>query len=570
VAGADILYGMRLPEKTVGIITFAVVASLLGLVVLQASLLKSAAALKEQAFRQNVSAAMGAVVQKLEVGETAATALGMFIPGNCGPVDSAFCLGDPLQSNSKFAIRIDGLSPERISSSRFLKVLGDTLCYNVTSPQNITIRTFRRDDSLPLTLVDTFRNPGMYRVQLPGNIKVGVIECIVGNDTTLAVNEGASGRLALADVAGRNKILLVERVISSLAQAEWQPIDKRVSQSHLDSLIAASLNEASIELPYAFGVTSGASDSLEITNHRELAGQLLRSDFCTALFPNDIIAPPAELRLYFPEYKSFIRQQVQPLLLLTTLFMLVIVFCFAYTLRTITRQRRFADRTVEFINNMTHEFKTPLSTISLACDALLRPVEDSSGSEMSRYGRMIKDENLRMQTQIDKILQMAVLEDREYDLTLRDVDVHAIIQRAVASSTVLVDKRGGRIFCSLAASRFVILADAVHVTNIIHNLIENACKYSPDQPQVTVTTENCSGGIRISVKDQGIGIPERDRKLVFEKYYRVSSGDVQNVRGFGIGLSYVKLMTEAMGGSVGLDSEIGGGTAVHLIFPVSG
>jgi two-component system phosphate regulon sensor histidine kinase PhoR len=249
--------------------------------------------------------------------------------------------------------------------------------------------------------------------------------------------------------------------------------------------------------------------------------------------------------------------------------MAVIVFCFAYTLRTIHRQRRFADRTVEFINNMTHEFKTPLSTVSLACDALLRP-NGSDGPDISRYGRMIKDENLRMQTQVEKILQMAALEDREFDLTLTDVDAHEIIQRAVSSMTVRAEERGGHITCELNASRHVFIADAVHLANIIHNLLENACKYSPDKPLVTVSTEDCSGGITIAVRDQGIGIPERDRKLVFEKYYRVPSGDVQNVRGFGIGLSYVKLMTEAMGGKVDLESEEGKGTVVHLTFPASG
>jgi two-component system, OmpR family, phosphate regulon sensor histidine kinase PhoR len=342
-----------------------------------------------------------------------------------------------------------------------------------------------------------------------------------------------------------------------------------VKRPHLDSLLGASLKEAQIELPYVYGVVSGNSDSLRITNGRQFGKQLWLSDFRVGLFPSNIFAPPAELLLYFPEYESYIRQQVQPLLFLTIVFLAVIVFCFAFTLRTIHKQRRFADRTVEFINNMTHEFKTPLSTVSLACDALLRPNGGTTVPDIARYGQMIKDENLRMQNQVEKILQMAALEEREYDLTLTDVDAHEIIQRAVTSSAVCAEERGGHITCELNASRHIILADAVHLANIIHNLLENACKYSPDKPFVTVNTEDCSGGIAISVKDQGIGIPEHLRKMVFEKYYRVSSGNVQSVRGFGIGLSYVKLMTEAMGGKVGLVSEEGKGTIVHLIFPTS-
>ena len=561
---------MRLPGRTVSIITLVVVISLLGLVILQVSLLKSAAAQKEQAFRQNVSAALNSVAQKLEVGEATTMALSISCDSDIYETDSALCaeaFADSKDSSVTGRHRLwtgDSLNP------RFVSVTGDTLFYKIASPQRVKIRMLPRDVNLAITLVDTFRNPGTYRIRLPENLRGGAFECKMGNDSTMTPDLSALGHKTVAVAGGMNRVTLVKRVVSSLTESESAPIEDRVKQSHLDSLVGASLKEAQIELPYVYGVVSGNSDSLRITNRRQFAKQLWLSEFRVGLFPSDIFAPPTELLLYFPEYESYIRQQVQPLMLLTIIFMAVIVFCFAFTLRTIHRQRRFADRTVEFINNMTHEFKTPLSTVSLACDALLRPNGDREGPDVSRYGRMIKDENLRMQNQVEKILQMATLEDREYDLTFTDVDAHEIIQKAVASMTVCAEERGGRITCELNATRHVFLADAVHLANIIHNLLENACKYSPDRPFVTVSTEDCSGGIMISVKDQGIGIPERDRKMVFEKYYRVSSGDVQNVRGFGIGLSYVKLMTEAMGGRVGLESDEGKGTMVHLTFPASG
>jgi two-component system, OmpR family, phosphate regulon sensor histidine kinase PhoR len=559
---------MRLPGKTVSIITLVVVISLLGLIVLQASLLKTAAAQKEQAFRQNVSAALNAVSQKLEVGEAAMSALAIYQgPGALGS-DSVLCrevitaINDSTVAGKSNLGSCDSINP------RFISITGDTLLYNIVSPQKVTIKMLPHDSGLAITLVDSFCNPGMYRIRLPEYVKAGAFECKLGSDSMKTLDPSVLGHKT-ASAEGMNRIMLVKRVVSNLTESEWEPIEKRVEQSHLDSLIGASLKDAQIELPYVYGVISGSSDSLRITNNRQLAKQLWLSEFRVGLFPSDIFAPPAELLLYFPQYKSYIRQQIQPLLFLTIVFMAVIVFCFAYTLRTIHRQRRFADRTVEFINNMTHEFKTPLSTVSLACDALLRPNGGTEGPDVSRYGRMIKDENLRMQNQVEKVLQMATLEDREYDLTLTDVDAHEIIRRAVASMTVCAEERGGHITCELNATRHIFLADSVHLANIIHNLLENACKYSPDQPFVIVSTADCSGGIAISVKDRGIGIPERDRKLVFEKYYRVPSGDVQNVRGFGIGLSYVKLMTEAMGGKVGLESEEGKGTVVHLAFPAS-
>jgi signal transduction histidine kinase len=560
---------MRLPGRTVSIITIAVLISLLGLIVLQGTLLKSAAAQKEQAFRQNVSAALSAVAQKLEVGEAATSALGVYHGLAAFGSDPVLCKEFIANINDSLNFGRYHLRAGDSLESPLISVTGDTLSYNIISPQRVTIRMLPRDSGLAITLVDTFRNTGTYRVRLPENVKVGAFECKLGSDSTMTSDLSVISHRTAASADGLNKVMLVTQVVSNLTDVEREPIEKRIRQSHLDSLIGASLKESQIELPYVFGVVSGNSDSLRITNGRQFSDQLWLTDFRVGLFPSDIFASPTELLLYFPEYRSYINQQIQPLMLLTIVFMAVIVFCFAYTLRTIHRQRRFADRTVEFINNMTHEFKTPLSTVSLACDALLRPNGGMDSPDIARYGRMIKDENLRMQNQVEKILQMAALEDREFDLTLTDVDAHEIIQKAVASTTVRAEERGGNITCELDASRHIFLADAVHLANIIHNLLENACKYSSDKPLVIVSTEDCSGGITISVRDQGIGIPERDRKLVFEKYYRVPSGDVQNVRGFGIGLSYVKLMTEAMGGKADLESEEGKGTVVHLTFPVS-
>lgn len=547
------------------IITGAVALSLLGLVALQASLLKTATAQKEQAFRQSVATAMSAVAQKLEVGEAATTAIGVFRSANPLSCDSIIC--STFVASAHDSDFLNEWSGSNINP-RFLKIEGDTLIYSVFSPRRVSIKALSHDTTESFTLVDSFRMPGTYRVLIPDHFNTGAFECKFDDSDSSVISIVQSDRRPVGVRLGTARIMLVNRVIGSLTQDEAEPIEQRIKTPQLDSLIKASLSEASIDLPCVFGVTSGRDDSLRIVSDTRYSEPLRLSEHRATLFPSDIFAPPAELLLYFPKYNSYIRQQVQPLLYLTIAFMGVIVFCFAYTLRTIHRQRRFADRTVEFINNMTHEFKTPQSTVSLACDALLRP--NGGNLDIARYGRMIKDENLRMQNQVEKILQMATLEDREYELTITDVDIHEVIRKAVDSMAVCVEERQGQLTCELAAQRHVILADAVHLANIVHNLLENACKYSLDRPVVTVSTADHRGGIRMTIRDEGIGIPERDRKQVFEKYYRVSNGDVQSVRGFGIGLSYVKLMTEAMGGKVDLDSEEGKGTQVHLTFPISG
>jgi two-component system phosphate regulon sensor histidine kinase PhoR len=452
-------------------------------------------------------------------------------------------------------------------------VRNDTFFYAVPSPQHVTVDVLYPDSGRQFTLVDDFRTPGSYQVKLPydSGTAIGLALRFRGDSGT-AVSRyvvAADQEVIRLPLGGAARVRLVERIVDNLSAAEWEPIEGRIKPDGLDSTIGAALKESGIDLSYAFGVITRPNDSLPIVRPSEYADKLRHSDFRTRLFPNDLFSVPSDLILFFPDYDSYLRGQMTPQFALTVLFMLIIAFCFTYTIRTILRQKRFAARTVDFINNMTHEFKTPLSTVALACDALQRPDVAADETQVRRFSRMVRDENSRMRSQVDKILQMAVLEEKDYELTLADVDVHEVIRKAVTSMALHVEARGGSTTSRLDAEAHTILADDLHFENVIHNLLENANKYSPERPAIVVATENRDGGIVISIADQGIGIPEKEQKLVFAKYYRVSSGDIQDVRGFGIGLAYVKLMVEAMGGTVRLDSGPGRGTTVVLFFPLS-
>ena len=229
---------------------------------------------------------------------------------------------------------------------------------------------------------------------------------------------------------------------------------------------------------------------------------------------------------------------------------------------------QFSVRLMDFINNMTHEFKTPISTVSVAAETMMHPNVIHDEEKLRRYGTVIQDENLRMKHQVDKILQMAVLEEGTYKLKCGPVDVHEIISKAAENTALQVEARAGTISCALEADSTTISADVVHFTNIINNLLDNAVKYSHERPEIKVSTRNSDGSIRITIADNGIGISEEDQRRVFEKYFRVHTGNVHNVKGFGLGLSYVKLMTEAQGGSITLNSTPGRGTSIELSFPV--
>ncbi|KAA3656110.1 MAG: sensor histidine kinase, partial [Calditrichaeota bacterium] len=366
--------------------------------------------------------------------------------------------------------------------------------------------------------------------------------------------------------------LLVNRVIADLEQANRLPIDKRIKPAVLDSIIRGTLAENGLDLPSAWGVFSQPQDSLLMQNTPpagDFSQQLQKSTFSMPLFPLTLAHNAELLKLFFPRQDVFILKKIS-MLLVTTLFLLAIIFIgFVYTVRTIFRQQQFAHSLTNFINNMTHEFKTPISTISLAAEALSSNsgVRDDE-KRFQRYNKIITEENARMRWQVETILQMAALERGEFELNLKLVDVHDVITSVTNNATLQVDKKDGRLRCDLAAENARIQADPMHITGIINNLVDNANKYTPLNPDITVKTSNDDHGITITIRDNGLGIKPEDRKRIFDMYYRVPTGNVHNVKGFGLGLSYVKLMVEAHGGTIDVQSEYRRGTTVVLHFPV--
>jgi two-component system phosphate regulon sensor histidine kinase PhoR len=244
-----------------------------------------------------------------------------------------------------------------------------------------------------------------------------------------------------------------------------------------------------------------------------------------------------------------------------------IIFCFGYTIRTILRQKEFAVRLTDFINTMTHEFKTPISTIALANEAMIRPEVVRSNTKLRRYNKVIGDENRRMRNQVEKILQMATLEEGEHEFNKVRLDLHEIIQNAVDNIEVQIEARKGNVKVVLNAQQSIVQGDAVHIENVIYNLLDNANKYSANKPNISVSTLNVGGSLVVVVADRGLGIAREHIDKVFDKYYRVPTGNLHDVKGFGLGLSYVKLILEAHGGRVAIKSEPGKGTMVELRFP---
>jgi two-component system phosphate regulon sensor histidine kinase PhoR len=544
-----------------------------GLVFLQIYLLNLALEQKGQAFDRNVMAALSSVVGKLESEELSTTLIQADESNVIMKKEKWVTAGSPdcdvdtiMAVGNRFAYEIMAGDTGKI------KIKDGVLSYNLETPQHVAIYAFAADGSDKKALLDTFKTSGEHHLVL-GDYARGDTDIMYKFNTDsiqceIRIVDGVPVVMDKPGITGEEKRILVTTILDRLTDSEREPIEKRIDADNLRSTLANTLMESGIDLEFSFGVRTAGEDSLRIANPTNAGEELLGTDFKASLFPRDIIAPRNELLVFFPGRDIFLLKEVGPLLGSTILFMLVVVACFIYTVRTMIYQKRFAGRLVDFINNMTHEFKTPISTISLAGEAIGKPEVISDADKVSRFNTVIRDETDRMKKQVDKILQMAILEKGDFKLEKTAIDVHEILQKSVMNISLLVENRNGVIRADFNADNPMIEADKVHLSNVIHNILENAVKYSEQAPEISISTADLRDEIIISIEDNGPGIDPAAAKMVFDKYYRVATGNKHDVKGFGLGLSYVKLIIETHGGKVNLESDPGRGTKVSIHLPV--
>ena len=367
--------------------------------------------------------------------------------------------------------------------------------------------------------------------------------------------------------------LLVEKLYNP------KPLTSRIEDlSFLSNLIKQELRNRGIDISYKYGVFSNREKSFVITNGHYMVSDevpqvvqagwsnMANSKYRVDLYPSDVTSP-GQLLIYFPNKTSLLWGSVWEALFSSIVFTSIILFCFAYTIQVIFRQKKVSEMKTDFINNMTHEFKTPIATISLAADSISSPMILNNPDKVNRFANIIKQENKRMNNQVEKVLQMALLDKRDFKLKLTQINLHDVIDQAVLNASLQVEKKGGIINKELQASKPLIEGDLTHISNVIHNLLDNANKYSPGKPEITVTTRNLRNGVEVTISDKGMGMSADALKHIFDKFYRVHTGDLHDVKGFGLGLSYVKAMMTAHKGQIEVKSELDKGSSFILFFP---
>jgi two-component system phosphate regulon sensor histidine kinase PhoR len=343
-------------------------------------------------------------------------------------------------------------------------------------------------------------------------------------------------------------------------------IAERVDKKELSQLIKGTLAQHGIKTPFEYIVKDYFGRTTIDSEHS--GAQKKGTVYKIALFPNDIFNDPNFLYVFFPQQKQYIFKSLGVLTFTSIIFVIIIMVCFAYVVNVIFTQKKLNDMKNDFINNMTHELKTPVSTISLASEMLQKEDILLNKERAHRYAGIIFDENKRLGDQVEKVLQMAVLDKGDFKLRKTQVDVHDAIRKLIEKLSLQIENTNGKIQSQFGATSFVMMLDEIHFTNIISNLLDNAIKYSPENPDITISTRNENNNLIIAITDKGIGMSKEVQKRVFEKFYRVPTGNIHNVKGFGLGLSYVKIMVEAHEGEISLQSEPGKGSTFEIKLPI--
>lgn len=429
----------------------------------------------------------------------------------------------------------------------------------------------------PSQLPDTVR----YLVQDPRNLKPLVVSVAI-IDSTLAKKFKIEDAIAKrryeqalehlnADtirLLDNGSAMVLEDAAKEMANKNVPLINRIPKREQLNTLIKKELLIREINIDYDFWVKLANKDSIIYQNvsHRD-PDLLPKGLYKFTLFSNDVIRDPGMLYVYFPNKDSVLLSNMFATLASSAGLLLVLIFIFTYTILAIIKQKKLSEMKTDFINNMTHEFKTPVATIMIASEALKDPDVVTDHSRIKRLAGIIYDENVRLGNHIERVLSVARLEKKEIRLEANPIKLNDLVTAVVDSMNLQLQKRNAEVILDLNATQDTIIGDELHLSNVIYNLIDNANKYSADAPKIHISTKNSQKNISLAIADEGIGMTKDQTKRIFDQFYRVPTGNLHDVKGFGLGLNYVQNIVEEMNGTIKVQSEKDKGTVFEVNLP---
>lgn len=536
-------------KKKIYFIIVIITIALIGLVGIQLYWINNAVKIKESRFRQSVNEAITNVIYRLEKIETASLVkkrmdfyrqLPQLIPGS-DSLEGVYYRNSWQYSNQYSNDSIYGYSKENLKFGYKNGGTGNVIKEIDTTIEHVDKRSAYEEYNT--------ENPAKQEEKKP-----------------LSSDPPQSKKI---QQSLRNRSMIIQDIFNDMMNLDKRRyIEKRLDPGVLDSLIKAELKNHGINTKFEYGLFSAMRNSLVYEKTGEYTKELMDESYSFVMFPNDLFNAANYLLLYFPNKKQFLLTQMWILLLISAVLIIVIILSFILTINTIFRQKKLSEMKNDFINNMTHEFKTPISTISLTCEALNDEDVKKSSDLYKNYINVINDENKRLGVLAEKVLQTSIMGKASFKIKQDKLDVKKVIQDVIKGVKIQVEKKGGLVETDFKTENVYIPGDKVHISNVFYNLLDNAVKYSRNNPQIRVTLENGKNGyLMAAVSDNGIGINKGEQKKIFEKLYRVSTGNIHNVKGFGLGLSYVKTIVEKHDGNISLESEPNKGTTVKVYLP---
>lgn len=367
---------------------------------------------------------------------------------------------------------------------------------------------------------------------------------------------------------GGKKAGYIEDVAIGMELAK-RPLKDRLNVIIVQELIKDELAQRDIKAPFNIEIWSTNNILLNnILNEVTLNNTTNTTRYSTALFKGDIGAAPGKLTIYFPNKKAIIADNMGYLLLPMLALLFLLVGCFAYTLIIIFKQKKVSEMKTDFINNMTHEFKTPVATIMIASESLKDPDINADHKRVQKLANIIYDENVRLGNHIERVLDLARLEKETLKLDQEDVHINDLVSAVTDSMQLRMQNIGGKFSIDLAASKDIVVGDELHFSNVFYNLLDNAIKYSKGDLHVNISSKNVGESIVVTIADNGIGMSRDHLQKIFDQFYRIPTGNVHNVKGFGLGLSYVQDILRRLNGKIGVKSEKDKGTTFEVILPI--
>jgi two-component system phosphate regulon sensor histidine kinase PhoR len=565
---------------TKGSITLIVVLMSLasfGLMGFQSYWIRNAIRINQERFDQNVLQALSGTISELEKGETSDVLLSKLIQDSALQ-ETVFKKIDPIELNIQttrtysrpsivdtMLTTVPQVSPtfRRMLQSRgidtsilselenFFTYLTPEIASTMFTPDEMQILLQEKERQLDyINQGQTYRRPRRSSGQWAPPVRAEI-----------NISDDALEKIRKTNV----KIELLNQAYAELAEGQQAILD-RLDTASVRDMLRKRLLEKGISEDFELGLMNDRSEILPIGGVSDLV-RLKNSGVQAKLFPNDIMGKDNFLYIFFPEKNTHVIRQVWLPISSSIVFILVIIFCFIYAIRVILRQKALSDTKNDFINNMTHEFKTPLATVSLAVEALQDPDLSTQDKFRTRYLGIIKDENKRLVSQVEKVLQAAALDKNDFKLNIETLDLSELLESTVDHISLQIEKRGGKITFVNKLRNPQIEGDPFHLTHIFNNLMDNANKYSREAPVIRVEAWDDKDQLMVTIQDHGIGMTRDVIKKIFDKFYRVPTGNVHDVKGFGLGLSYVKTMLEAHKGEIHVHSELGKGSTFTINLP---